>query len=149
MEVVKAILSVSVLAGWVCSAALAGTTWAPPTTSLPQVSVPSDLQRDLAGVPDNVKQLILTFEQVRESYLQRQYFLLTELRSASTPDQIDQIREQLQDNRQAFLTDSKNYLEELRSDLQALKSKISHAEFIRVIDAAHSAGTGTGHRRRG
>ena len=131
------------------AAAAADTTWAPTTTSLPQGSLPTDFQRDLAGVPDNVKTLIVTFEQIRETYLQRQYQLLAGLRSATTPDQVEQIREQLQDNRESFLADSKNYLQELRSDLQALKGKISQAEFLRVIDAAHSAAAGSGHRRRG
>jgi hypothetical protein len=47
----------------------------------------------------------------------------------------------LQDNRQAFLDALKDFRSQLKDDLTALKGKISHAEFLRIIDAAHDAAT--------
>ena len=108
-----------------------------------------DIQRDLRGVPDNVKTLIVTFDQTRDKYLQQQRLLLIKLRHASTPEERDQLRQQLQGNRQDFLSELKSFRDELRNDLQALKGKISHSEFGRIIDAAHDASTDGGHRHRG
>lgn len=107
------------------------------------------MQRDLRGVPDNVKNLVLTFDQTRDKYLQQQTLLLIKLKHASTPDEQEQLRQQLQANRQEFLSDLKGFRDELRDDLQAMKGKISHAEFGRIIDAAHGASTEGGHRHRG
>jgi hypothetical protein len=125
----------------------------PSPSSAPPTVVPQgddrDLQRDLRGVPDNVKSLILTFDQTRDKYLQQQNLLLIKLRHASTPSEQEQIRQQLQANRQEFLTDLRGFRDELRTDLQALKGKIGHAEFGRIIDAAHNASGEGGHRHRG
>jgi hypothetical protein len=104
-----------------------------------------DLQRDLRGVPPNIKTLIMTFDQTREKFLQQQSLLQIRLRNASTSQERDQVRQQLQANRQDFLTDLKSYRDTLRNDLQSLKGKIGNAEFGRIIDAAH----GGGHRHRG
>jgi len=108
-----------------------------------------DTTKDLPGVPDNVKNLIQTFDQTRNTYLQQQQLMLIKLRHATTPQEQNQIRQQLQDNRKEFLAELKSFREELRADLQALKGKISHGEFGRIIDAAQDAGTDGGHRHRG
>ena len=71
------------------------------------------------------------------------------MRHAGTPEEQEQVRQQLQSNRQDFLAELKGFREELRHDLQALRGKISHAEFGRIIDAAHNAGAEKGHRHRG
>jgi len=105
--------------------------------------------QDLQGVPDNVKNLIETFDQTRDKYLQQQRLMLMKLHHATTPEKQDQIRQQLQANRKEFLTELKGFREELRADLQALKGKISHGEFGRIIDAANSAASDGGHRHRG
>jgi hypothetical protein len=120
-----------------------------PPTVVPQDRDDRDLQRDLRGVPDSVKGLILTFDQTRDKFLQQQNLLLIKLRHASTLEEQEQLRQQLQSNRQDFLAELKSFREELRHDLQALKGKISHAEFGRIIDAAHNASGGGGHRHRG
>ena len=120
-----------------------------PPTVVPQDRTDRDLQRDLRGVPDNVKNLILTFDQTRDKFLQQQRLLLIKMQHASTPEEQDQVRQQIQSNRQDFLAELKSFREELRHDLQALKGKISHAEFGRIIDAAHHAGSEGGHRHRG
>jgi hypothetical protein len=125
-----------------------------PTTMAPPLVVPQDrddrdLQHDLRGVPDNVKSLIVTFDQTRDKFLQQQRLLLIKLRHASTPEERDQVRQQLQANRQDFLSELKSFRDQLRNDLDALKGKIGHAEFGRIIDAAHDASTEGGHRHRG
>jgi hypothetical protein len=139
------------VANLVCPRAVlaADTPSAPPPTVVPQSGDDRDLQRDLRGVPDNVKNLILTFDQTRDKYLQQQNLLLIKLRHASTPSEQEQIRQQLQANRQEFLSDLKGFRDDLRNDLQALKGKIGHAEFGRIIDAAHNASGEGGHRHRG
>jgi hypothetical protein len=121
----------------------------PPTVVPPGGRDDQDLQRDLRGVPDNVKTLILTFDQTRDKYLQQQALLLVKLHNATTANERDQIRQQLQANRQDFLAELKSFRDELSSDLRALKGKIGHDEFGRIIDAAHDATGGNGHRHRG
>jgi hypothetical protein len=120
-----------------------------PPKVVPQNQDKGQLLHDLRGLPDSVKTLVMTFDQTRDKYLQQQQLLLIKLRQASTPDQREQIREQLQGNRQEFLADLKSFREELRADLQALKGKISHAEFGRIINAAHDPANEGGHRHRG
>ncbi len=125
---------------------LSGADTTPPTV-VPQDRNDRDILHDLKGVPDSVKTLILKFDQTRDKYLKQQRDLLAELRNATTAEMRQQIRDQLQANRQDFLAELKSFREELKADLAALKDKISHAEFNRIIDAAHDAGTG--HHRRG
>jgi hypothetical protein len=123
-----------------------------PPTVLPQGrgdTSDSGLQRDLRGVPDSIKNLILTFDQNRDKYLQQQNLLQIKMKHASTSDERDQLRQQLQANRQEFLAELKSFRDELRNDLQDLRGKIGHAEFGRIIDAAHSVTTEGGHRHRG
>jgi hypothetical protein len=126
------------------------TTSSEQATVVPPNTTDNDLSHQLRGVPDSVKTLIMTFDQTRDRYLQQQRLLLIKLHRA-TPDEQDQVRQQLQANRQDFLAELKSFREELKTDLQALKGKISHAEFGRIIDAAHNASTagGGGHRHRG
>jgi flagellar basal body-associated protein FliL len=109
---------------------------------------PSDknLQQQLKGVPENVKNLILNFNAARDQFLQNQQALQMERGKAATPAERELIRIQLQANRKQFLEELKQYQDQLRDDLQQLKSKMSHAEFLRVIDAAHGAGTGSRHK---
>ncbi len=120
-----------------------------PATVVPQNRGDRDLQRDLRGVPDNVKKLILTFDQTRDKYLQQESLLKIKLLHATTPQEQDQLRQQLQANRQDFLTELRSFRDELHNDLQDLKGKISHDEFGRIIDAAHNASGGGSHRHRG
>jgi hypothetical protein len=121
----------------------------------PPVVVPHDkddldLIRDLKGVPDNIKTLILNFDKVRDKYLMEQRLLLVKLRHATTPEEREALREQLQDNRQQFLTELKAFREQLRDDLKAIKNEITAPEFRRIIDAARDAGTdGSLHHHRG
>jgi uncharacterized membrane protein len=120
-----------------------------PPTVVPQDQNDRNLVRDLRGVPDNVKTLIVNFDQVADKYLQQQQALLLRLKNVTTEEQRAGIREQLQDNRQAFLGELKAFRQELRSDLQALKSSISHAEILRILDAARDAAGPLGPRHKG
>ena len=55
----------------------------PPTT--PPVVVPHDdrdLHRDLAGAPDAIKTLIVSFDQTRDKFLAQQAVLLAKLKNA-------------------------------------------------------------------
>lgn len=132
----------------ICPRALVAQGTAPPTV-VPQDRDDRDLMKDLQGVPDNVKTLIVNFDKQRDQYLQQQHLLMVKLRSATTKAERDAIRDQLQANRKEFLADLKAFRQELRSDLLALKGKISHAEFRRIIDAAHDAVNEGGHHHRG
>ena len=110
---------------------------------------PSDtnLQKDLKGVPENIKNLILNFNTARDQFLQQQQLLQLKKGNATTPEERQIIRVRLQANRQQFLEELKSYQDQLRDDLQRLKSKINQAEFLRVIDAAQ--GAESGHRHKG
>jgi hypothetical protein len=129
-------------------ASLCGTrsVWAQTTTTPPVVVVPHD---GTGGVPAGIQTLITSFDQTRDKYLKEQDLLLIKLKNATTAAEREAIREQLQDNRQAFLAALKAFREQLKDDLTALKGKISHEEFLRIIDAAHDATTegGIGHHR--
>jgi hypothetical protein len=89
------------------------------------------------------------FAVTRDKFLAQQDLLLLKLSNATTPEEREKIREQLQDNRQAFLDSLKDFRTQLKDDLEALKGKISHEEFLRIIDAAHDAVTegGIGHHK--
>src|SRR5258708_9432167 len=127
-------------ASLVCPRAALAQTTTPPTV-VPQDRDDRDLLRDLRGVPDPIKNLIQSFDQIRDQYLRQQHLLLIKLRHATTPEEREAIRDQLQANRQTFLNELKSFREQLRDDLQALKSKISPNEFRRIIDAAKDAAT--------
>jgi hypothetical protein len=118
----------------------------------PVVVVPhddKDLYKDLKGAPKPIQILIVSFDKTRDKYLAEQDLLLIKLKNATTPEEREKIREQLQDNRQAFLDALKDFREQLKDELVALKGKISHQEFLRIIDAAHDAATegGIGHHK--
>ena len=129
---------------------LASGTNTPPPVVVPQDRDDRILLRELRGVPDPVKNLILGFDQTRDHYLAQQRLLLIRLHNATTPAERQEIRDQLQQNRQQFLAELRAFRQSLRQDLQDLKGKISHAEFLRIINAAHDAATeGAVHHHRG
>ncbi len=116
------------------------------TTTAPTV-VPQD--GNLSGVPADIKTLIKDFAATRDIYLAKQDLLLAKLKTATTAAQREAIREQLQDNRQAFLAELKTFRTDLKDDLVALKGKINQAEKLRIIEAAQDAATegGAGHHK--
>src|SRR5260221_24664 len=97
---------------------LADGTGAPPVVVVPHGD--RDLFRDLRGAPEEIKALIIGFDKTREKYLAEQRLLLIKLKNATTPEERERIREQLQQNRQAFLEALKDFRAELKEDLAAL-----------------------------
>jgi hypothetical protein len=112
---------------------------APTTTPTVVPNNDQDLYRDLRGAPQDIKTLIISFDQTRDKYLAAQAVLLAELKKAVTDAERDKLRQALQNNRQAFLDELKDFRSDLKTELAALKGKISHVEFERVIGAAHDA----------
>jgi hypothetical protein len=142
MMVTVSVAAVSLISPLMVSAADSGAT----PVVVPKDRDDRDLLRDLRGAPDNVKDLILNFDKLADKYLMKQRMLLIEYKNATSPEQRAAIREQLQDNRQTFLTELKGFREQLHDDLAALKGKISQAELRRILDAARDA-AGRGDRR--
>jgi len=138
IQTLKALLMVSATAGGLlapCSLLAQGTN--PPPVVVPQDRDDRDLLKDLKGVPDNIKNLILNFDQTRDKYLMEQRLLLIKLRNATTPEERQQLRQLLQQNRAEFLSELKAFREQLKDDLQAIRREITAPEFRRIIDAAH------------
>jgi soluble cytochrome b562 len=125
----------------VASLCAASSAWAQvsSTPSMPPVTVVPPTATDLAGVPKGIQILIGNFNLLREKFLAAQNLLQSQLKNATTATERQQIRAQLQANRQAFLDALKDFRQQLKSELTALKGKISHEEFLRIIDAAHNA----------
>ena len=129
MKIHRVLLAIGVAgASWLCP--LTGFTQ---TATTPPVVVPKDpndgaLLRDLKGAPDNVKDLIVNFDKTADQYLAKQRALLQQFKNATTPDERAAIRQELQDNRTAFLAELKTFRAQLKEDLAALKGKIGQGE---------------------
>ncbi len=116
-------------------------------SSPPPVVAPHD---HTDGLPPAIKTLITSFDATRDSYLKTQTTLLGQLKNATTEAEREQVRDSLQSNRDGFMVELKTFRTELKDDLKALKGKISHQEFQRIIDAAYNFGNkegGPGHHR--
>ncbi len=118
---------------WAQASSTAGSNGAPPVAVAP----PSAF--DLGGVPRGIRGMITSFDLTRDHFLAQQNLLQIQLRNATTATERQQIRAQLQANREAFLAALRDFRQELKTELTALKGKISHEEFLRIIDAAHNA----------
>jgi dihydroxyacetone kinase-like predicted kinase len=128
---------------------LAQTTAGQTNPSAPVAIVPQTGQ-NLNGAPPQIQSLIISFNATREKYLAAQNLLLIKLKNATTAEERQKIRELLQDNRLAFMTALSDFRAQLQDELTALKGKISHQEFLQIIDAAHDAATEGGiHHHRG
>ena len=108
-------------------------------TAVPQDPNGAGLLNELKGVPPNIKALILNFDQISDKYLQQQKVLLLKLKNATTAAEREALRALLQENRQDFLAELKIFRQDLRADLQALKGEITHAEVLRILEAAKQA----------
>jgi hypothetical protein len=150
MKIVRVVLMVvAAAANLICPCRVFADGAPPPPTVIPQDHNSRDLLRDLKGAPDNVKTLILNFDQVADKYLQQQRLLLLKLKNATTAAQRGAIRDQLQLNRQAFLDELRSFRQELRTDLQDLRGRITHAEVLRILEAAKDATGPTNPRHKG
>jgi hypothetical protein len=119
-----------------------------PPTIVPQ-SGDKDLLRDLKGAPQDIQTLILSFDKQRDQYLQSQRQLLIKLKNATTDQEREAIRDQLQANRTEFLADLKSFRQDLKADLKADAANISHGELRRILEAAHDAATDGSPRHKG
>ena len=108
----------------------------PPVIVVPPTATPVG---GVPGVPKAIRTMITSFDVTRDNYLATQNLLLIQIKNATTVTERQQIRAELQANRQAFLAALKNFRQQLKTELAALKGKISHEEFLRIIDAAHNA----------
>lgn len=119
----------------------------PPTVTV----VPTGNVGALNGVPQGIKTLVLDFAVSRDKYLSKQDLLLIKLSHATTDSEREKIRDALQANRDAFMGGLQEFRAALKDDLQALQGKITHAEFLRIVEAAHEAategGVGLGHHK--
>ena len=138
MKAVRYLILMGVAVASVCASGSARAQ-ASATATPPPVTVVSPTAVDLTGVPKDIRTLIFNFNLLRDKFLAEQNALLIKLKNATTATERQQIREQLQANRQAFLAALKDFRQQLKSELTALKGKISHEEFLRIIDAAHNA----------
>jgi hypothetical protein len=113
------------------------------------VSVVPPSATDLGGVPKGIRTMITSFDVTRDNFLASQNLLRIRLQHATTAPERQQIRAELQANRDAFLAALRHFRQELKTELTALKGKISHEEFLRVIDAAQNASVegGLNHHR--
>ena len=121
----------------------------PPPVVVPQGKGNSGQNGELKGMPPSVKVLVKSFDQTRDKYLQQQATLTAQLKKSATPEEREQIRNQLQANRAGFMDELKSFREQLRDDLKDMKGKMSHSEFQRVIDAAQDAASGPAHGHKG
>jgi len=119
-----------------------------PPTVVPQDRDDRDLLRDLQGVPDNIKTLILNFDAQRDQYLMQQRLLLIKLKHATTPAEREAIRDRLQANRAEFLADLKDFRQDLKADIKADAKNITLSELRRILDAAKDAAREGSHRHR-
>jgi hypothetical protein len=149
MKTFRVLLTVgAAAASLICPRSLLAQSTTPPTV-VPQDRDDRDLLRDLRGVPDNIKDLIVNFDAQRDQYLAEQRKLLIELKHATTAQEREAIRDQLQANRQEFLADLRAFRQSLRADIKADKGKITHGELLRILDAARDAAHDGSPRHKG
>jgi vacuolar-type H+-ATPase subunit H len=85
------------------------------------------------GMPQVIRDRLLEFELKREQYLAQQLELVHQLNKVSDAERA-QLREQLREQRQAWLEEAKKIREQARARLQEMKKELSnHGE---VIEAA-------------
>lgn len=149
MRTLRILLAASTAAASLISAPMLRAQVTPPPTVVPQDRSDKDLLRDLQGAPKDIQTLILSFDQQRDQYLQQQRQLLIKLKNATTDQEREAIRDQLQANRREFLADLKTFRQDLKTDIKADKANITHAELRRILDAARDAATDGSPRHKG
>lgn len=149
MRTLRILLAASTAAASLISAPMLRAQVTPPPIVVPQDRSDKDLLRDLQGAPKDIQTLILSFDKQRDQYLQQQRQLLIKLKSATTDQEREAIRDQLQANRREFLADLKTFRQDLKTDIKADKANITHAELRRILDAARDAATDGSPRHKG
>ncbi len=138
----KSALMALLAAGLAANSALAQTTSAagngtnaPTTTS----TTPVVVGKSNVPIPTDLKGLINKFNKERGAYLLQQKDLLAELEKATTPQERAAIRAQLQQNRDEFLADLKQYRQDLKQQIAQLKDTLNNAEINRLIEEVKQA----------
>ncbi len=85
--------------------------------------------------PPELKQRLRSFESLREMYLARQEELVKKLRGASTDQDRDRLRAQLQVLRDEWLDNARAFKEETRTRIEELKGELS-PKYKEALDAA-------------
>jgi hypothetical protein len=92
---------------------------------------PERLER--VNLPEDVRQRLLEFEKLRESYLAQQREMLSKLRGATDQDRA-RIREQIRESRETWLEQARRFRQEAQRRLEDLRSQLpGHRE---ALDAA-------------
>src|SRR5579859_3482552 len=104
-------------------------------TNTPPANLPSVVgNKNPSQLPAEIKTLLTAFETKRDAYQAAQKDFLAKLKNATTPEQREAIRAQLQNNRQAFLADVRDFREEIREEIRILKGRINNEELRRLIE---------------
>ncbi len=85
--------------------------------------------------PPELKLRLRSFESLREMYLVRQEALLRKLRGATTDEDRERLRAQLQSLRDEWLEKARAFKEETRTRLEELKGELS-PKYREALDAA-------------
>ena len=78
-------------------------------------------------IPTDLKGLINKFNAERSAYLTQQKELLAKLEKATTPEERAAIRARLQQNRDEFLADLKDFRQDLKQQITQLKDTLNNA----------------------
>jgi len=98
---------------------------------------PVVIDKDKDNIPAELKEikaLRTAFEAKRDAYLAAQKALIQKLKGA-TEEQREKIREQLQDNRQAFLAELREFREDIRHELDEIKQIIINHDKDPLLNA--------------
>jgi hypothetical protein len=86
------------------------------------------------AIPTDLQGLVKKFEAERSAYLDLQKALEAKLKNASTPEERAAVRQTLQENRDVFLSDLKEFRQDLKQELVELKNKLNNTELDRLIE---------------
>jgi len=94
---------------------------------------PVIVEKGKVPIPADIQALVKSFELERTAYLDKQVSLLAALKNATTEEQREAIRAQLQKDRTQFLADLKQFRQDLKLEISELKGKLNNAELLRLI----------------
>jgi hypothetical protein len=125
-----------VFAGLVALALVSHPASAQPTTAAGtnSPSAPEIVNKGKVPIPSDLQSLVKKFEAERGAYLTQQKELLAKLQKATTPAERAAIRASLQENRDDFLADIKEFRQDLKQQITELKDKLNNAELDRLIE---------------
>jgi hypothetical protein len=132
-------IKVLAIAGAIWSAVMAGSVNA--QTNAPPPVVVDKYKDNIPAELKEIKALVTAFEVKRDAYVAEQKALLAKLKNATTDAQRNVIRGQLQDNRQQFMAELRNFREDLHHELQEIKQIVHSQELKRLLQDADPTAT--------